>query len=80
MYAPMGNVPWYNFSSPGSLRLVTDGILIPAQHVDTKSIYDANCTYKGTDNNIRHTVNAVLNRTVPNAYTITSTSAIIGEG
>jgi hypothetical protein len=54
--------------------------LSPAQQADTKTIYNANRAYKDTETNIRRTANAALSRVVPDAYNITSTMEMIGEG
>ena len=43
-------------------------------------IYDANRTYKVTENHIWRTVNAVLNRVVPDAYKIASTIVMVEQG
>jgi hypothetical protein len=67
VYVLTGQVRWYEFGDPRPLRLGTDGSLSPAQQVGTKAIYDANRSYKNTENNIRHAVNTVLNRVVPDA-------------
>ena len=67
VYVLTCQVTWYDFGDPRPLRLGTDCSLSPAQHVDVKVVYDANCAYNDTENNIRHVVNFVLKRVVPNA-------------
>ena len=54
----------------------------PAQQTDTKAIYGVNCVYnyKDTENNTCRAVNTVHNCVVPDAYKITSTMAMIGQG
>jgi uncharacterized lipoprotein YajG len=54
--------------------------LSPAQKADTKAVYNIDCAYKDTENNIRRAVNAVLNRVVPNTYKITSIMTMLEQG